>query len=314
MVTTLASRHRSSSRSPLARFLAEHPGRDLDCRGLRLHYLDEGEGAPVVMLHGNPTWSFFYRGLVEALRPSHRVIVPDQIGCGLSEKPADSRYQYTLASRVHDLEHLLDQLGIQGNLTLILHDWGGMIGMTYAARHPERVARLVVLNTAAFHLPSGLRIPWALRICRTSRLGEVLVRKLNLFARGTSWIGCKRRILPRPIREAYVAPYDSWDHRIAIHRFVQDIPLHPGDPSYDLVSWVEQRLGELRRRPMLIVWGMKDFVFHRGILEEWQRRFPDAEVHRLEDAGHYVLEDDPEAVASLVHRFLASQPRSRAAD
>src|SRR3954447_4449252 len=121
----------------LFEFLSAHPGRDLDRGGLRLHYLDEGEGEPVVMVHGNPTWSFYYRRLVEALSPSHRVIVPDHIGCGLSDKPDDARYQYTLESRVDDLEGLLDHLGIKGDVTLVVHDWGGMIGFTYAARRPE---------------------------------------------------------------------------------------------------------------------------------------------------------------------------------
>ena len=147
----------------LEEFLSNHPGRDLvirtaekssqaeqtartrndqsDSRGLRLHYIDEGEGEPVVMLHGNPSWSFLYRNLIDSLRGSHRVIVPDHIGCGLSEKPDDSRYTYTLQSRMDDLEDLLDHLGLDRELTLVLHDWGGMIGMAYAARHPERIAR-----------------------------------------------------------------------------------------------------------------------------------------------------------------------------
>ena len=155
----------------LQKFLADHPGRDLDRDGLRLHYLDEGAGEPVVMVHGNPTWSFYYRNLVEALRGSYRVVVPDHIGCGLSDKPDDSRYDYTLASRVDDLERLLDHLGLDRGLTLVVHDWGGMIGMAYAARHPERIARLVVLNTAAFHKPPGKSFPWPLWICRDTPLG-----------------------------------------------------------------------------------------------------------------------------------------------
>src|SRR5262249_1134408 len=139
----------------LQQFLDDHPGRDLNRDGLRLHYIDEGAGDPVVMLHGNPTWSFYYRHLIDDLRGSHRVIVPDQIGFRLSDKPADSGYDYTLARRVEDLEALLDRLSLDRDLTLVLHDWGGIIGMTYAARNPERIARLVVCNTAAFHIPAG---------------------------------------------------------------------------------------------------------------------------------------------------------------
>jgi haloalkane dehalogenase len=295
----------------LRQFLAEHPGRDLDRGGLRLHIIDEGSGEPVVMLHGNPTWSFLFWHLIDDLRDSCRVIVPDQIGCGLSDKPDDSQYDYTLASRVDDLELLIDRLGLDRDLTLVMHDWGGIIGMTYAARHPERIARLVVCNTAAFHKPAGKTFPWALSLFRDSPLGGGLVRGLNLFVRGTTRIGCRSRRLSREVRDAYAAPYDSWAHRIAIHRFVQDIPLRAGDRSYELISWVESRLSLLQSIPMMIMWGMRDFVFDAPILDEWERRFPRAEVHRFARAGHLVLEDEREAVGSLVRTFLAAHPLIR---
>ena len=295
----------------LASFLAAHPGKDMDRAGLRLHYLDEGQGEPVVMVHGNPTWSYFFRHLVEALKSTHRVIVPDQIGCGLSDKPDDSRYAYTLASRVDDLEALLDHLGVDRDVTLVVHDWGGMIGMAYAARHPERISSIVVMNTAAFHMPAAKSFPWALWFCRDTPIGSWLVRGLNGFALGTALIGCTKRRMPRQIRQAYVAPYDSWEHRIAIHRFVQDIPLRPGDRSYELVSWVQERLERLAAVPMLIIWGMKDFVFDRHFLNEWVRRFPSARVHRFPDGGHYILEDEPEQIIPLVHDLLAAQATVR---
>jgi haloalkane dehalogenase len=263
------------------------------------------------MLHGNPSWSFYYRRLVEALRGSYRTIVPDHIGCGRSEKPDDARYDYTLARRVDDLEALLDHLGVEGGVTLVLHDWGGMIGMAYAARHPGRIARVVVLNTAAFHLPASKPLPWALRVCRDTPLGPVLVRGLNAFCRGAARVGCKRRPMPRGVRAAYLAPYDSWAHRIAVLRFVQDIPLGPGDRGFDLVTEVQSRLHELAGVPMLIAWGMKDFVFDAHFLDEWVRRFPAAEVHRFDEAGHYVLEDEAERIIPLVRAFLAAHPVAR---
>jgi cis-3-alkyl-4-acyloxetan-2-one decarboxylase len=288
----------------LQSFLANHPGRDLDRGGLRLHYIDEGSGDPVVMVHGNPTWSFLYRGLIDELRKSRRVIVPDHIGCGLSDKPDDSQYSYTLASRVDDLEFLLDQLGIDRDITLVMHDWGGMIGMAFAARHQERIVRLVVSNTAAFHKPATKRLPPELAICRDSAVGAFLVRRFNAFCLGTAMIGCKRRRMTRDLRAAYVAPYDSWNHRIAILRFVQDIPLRPGDPSYELVNLTEERLHLLAEIPMLILWGMKDFVFDHYFLEEWLHRFPRAQVQRFPDAGHYLYEDEAEAINDLVRAFL----------
>jgi pimeloyl-ACP methyl ester carboxylesterase len=189
-----------------------------------------------------------------------------------------------------------------------VHDWGGMIGMAYAARHPERIARLVVSNTAAFHKPATKPMPRALAICRDSRLGAFLVRGLNAFSLGTAAIGCKRQAMTPELRRAYVAPYDSWSHRIAILRFVQDIPLHPGDRAYDLVSAVQDRLPLLRSVPMLVLWGMKDFVFDVHFLDEWVRHFPEAQVHRFPRAGHYLFEDEADALSGLVPAFLAARP------
>ena len=279
-------------------------GRLLTRNGLRYHYLDEGAGDPVVMVHGNPTWSFYYRNLVLALRDTHRCIVPDHIGCGRSDKPDDSRYDYTLRSRADDLEALLDHLGVRENVTLVLHDWGGMIGMTYATPHPERIKRLVLFNTAAFPLPAAKRFPPALTLCRTPLLGALLVRGLNAFCRAAAYVGCKRRPMPPDVRAGYLAPYDSWANRIAVHRFVQDIPLRPGDRAYDLLREVEAGLNRFQNVPTLICWGEQDFVFDRHFLAEWERRLPRAEVHRFADAGHYVLEDCPDEIVPLVREFL----------
>jgi haloalkane dehalogenase len=150
-----------------------------------------------------------------------------------------------------------------------------------------------------------------LSLFRAGALGGWLVRGLNLFVRGTACIGCGERRLSRAERDAYAVPYDSWAHRIAIHRFVQDIPLRPGDRSYELVSWVEDRLDLLKAVPMLIVWGMKDFVFDAPVLDEWVRRFPAADVHRFPRAGHLVFEDQREAINGLVQSFLMAHPLIR---
>ena len=281
--------------------------RFLDLDGLRYHYLDEGRGDPIVMLHGNPSWSYYFRHLVAALAPAYRVIVPDHIGCGLSDKPDDSRYEYTLERRWRDVERLLEHLGVEREITLVLHDWGGMIGMAFAAHHPERIARLVFLNTAAFHLPAAKRLPLSLRLAR-GPLGALLVRGLNAFSRGAARYCCTRRPMAPEVRAQYLAPYDSWRNRIAVHRFVQDIPLRPGDRGYDLVSFVEARLDRFRETPILICWGARDFVFDGSFLAEWQRRFPHAEVHRFADCGHYVLEDAHEEIVPLVRTFLARHP------
>lgn len=282
----------------------------LDIHGFRLHTIDEGAGDPVVMLHGNPTWSFYYRNLAASLRDDYRVIVPDHIGCGLSDKPDAAQYPYTLERRVQDLDALLEQLGVRENVTLVLHDWGGMIGMAWAHRRPERVKRLVILNTAAFFMPRGKRFPWSLYLCRHRLIGPFLVRGLNAFSRAAVRWCATRRPLPPDVRAAYLAPYDSWRNRVAVLRFVQDIPLRAGDSGYDLVSEVQDNLERFRDLPMLICWGEKDFVFDRHFLEEWRRRFPSAEVHAFADAGHFVLEDASEEIIGLVRDFLQRHPLS----
>ncbi len=275
--------------------------------GLRQHYLDEGTGDPVLMLHGNPSWSYYYRHLIRSLRGSHRCIVPDHIGMGWSDKPPPSRYNYHLSQRVDDLDALLQHLGNPSKLTLVLHDWGGMIGMAWACRHPQLVKRLVILNTAAFPNPKGRRLPWALRLGRDSRLGAWLILKHNAFARGAARFGVVRAMDP-VIRSAYLAPYDTPEHRISTLYFVKDIPLAPTDRGFDLVQSVDAQLGQFANRPALICWGLRDFVFDRHFLRVWQEKLPTAQTHAFADAGHYVLEDAHERIVPLVKDFLERHP------
>ncbi|MEA3362280.1 MAG: alpha/beta fold hydrolase [Thermodesulfobacteriota bacterium] len=294
--------------SPL--FKSEYPFKSnyFDLDGLKYHYLDEGQGDPVVMLHGNPSWSFYYRNLVRELRSDYHVIVPDHIGCGLSDKPADSQYSFTLEQRVDDLDALLHYLNLKKKITLVVHDWGGMIGMAWASRHPERIARLVILNTAAFHLPASKKFPLALKICRNTQLGAFLVQGFNLFARGAAWVGCQRKRMSSELRKIYCSPYDNWQHRVATLRFVQDIPLQPEDPGYDLISQVEAGLAGFRDLPICICWGEKDFVFDLNFLAEWKKHFSHAEVHSFADCGHYILEDAREDVLPIIRNFLQDNP------
>ena len=279
----------------------------LDVDGHRMHYVDEGEGEVVLMLHGNPSWSFLYRDLIGELQRDHRTVAPDHIGCGLSDKPGDDAYDYTLASRVSDVSRLVEELDVR-DITLVVHDWGGMIGMAWATRHADRVARLVVLNTAAFPLPAGTRIPGALALARAPGLGALLVRGANAFSRGAVRRCVTRQPMSDEVAAGYLEPYDSWAHRIAVHRFVQDIPLAAGDRAYAIVQRTADELERLADTPLMICWGMKDFVFDWHFLDEWQRRFPTAEVHRFPDCGHYVLEDAGEEIVPLVRRFLEAHP------
>ena len=277
--------------------------------GLSMNYLDEGphDGEVVVMLHGNPSWSYYWRTLVAGLSDKYRCIVPDHIGMGLSDKPDDSRYEYTLQSRVDDVAALLRHLGITGPVTLAVHDWGGMIGFGWALSHAAQVKRLVITNTAAFPMPATKKMPWQIALGRDWMIGEWIIRGFNAFSAGASWIGVERR-MPAEVRRAYVSPYDTWANRIATIRFMQDIPLGPQDKAWSLLEAAGKALPSFADRPAFLGWGLKDFVFDKHFLDGFRAALPNAEVHAYEDAGHYVLEDKHEILVPLIRDFLDRHP------
>src|SRR5687768_8357170 len=277
--------------------------------GLSMSYLDEGprEGEVVVMLHGNPSWSYYWRNLVSGLSDKYRCVVPDHIGMGHSDKPGDRDYDYTLQSRIDDVAAMLNHLGITGPVTLAVHDWGGMIGFGWALTHAAQVKRLVITNTAAFPLPVAKKMPWQLSLGRDSKFGAFIIRAFNAFSSGASYQGVERK-MPDEVRRAYVSPYSSWANRIATLRFMQDIPLHPGDKAWALVEAVGQRLPQFADRPAFIGWGLKDFVFDKHFLAGFRKALPNAQVTAYEDAGHYVLEDKQAELVPAIRNFLDQNP------
>jgi haloalkane dehalogenase len=171
------------------------------------------------------------------------------------------------------------------------------------------VKRFVVLNTAGFGLPQGRKLPWQIGVVRYAPYFPLPVRAFNAFSRGANLMCSTRpgRMTPL-IKDAYLAPYDSWKNRIAVQRFVEDIPLAPGDRSWPIVNEVSEKLEQFRSVPMLICWGRKDFVFDDAFLAEWRKRLPEAKVHVFEDAGHYVLEDAHEEISGLMREFFSKNP------
>ena len=268
-----------------------------------MHYVDEGTGDPLLFVHGNPTWSFAWRRFVSDLSHDWRTIAVDHIGCGLSDKPQD--YAYRLEQHVANLVRLIDDLDLQ-RITLVAHDWGGAIGMGAAVRRPERFSRFVLCNTAAFR---SRRMPWRIAVCRLPVLGAWGVRGMNLFARMAQTMAVEHheRITPA-IRAGYLSPYGNWADRVAIHRFVQDIPMRPAHPSYQTLVDIESGLPQFAKHPMLLIWGEKDWCFTPHFREEFQQRFPQAEVLKLDDAGHYVFEDAHERMIPRMREFLAQHP------
>lgn len=292
--------------------------------GIAMSFLDEGptavddgrEPEVVVMLHGNPSWSYYWRKLVLGLSDRYRCIVPDHVGMGFSDKPGDGAaanpgYRYTLQSRVDDVERLLQHLGINGPVTLAVHDWGGAIGFGWGLKHSAQIRRLVITNTAAFPLPAGKPLPKRLRLGRDSALGTALIRGLNAFAAGAARLGVSKP-MAGDVRRAYLAPYDSWTNRIATSRFVQDIPLGEGDAAWPLVQAMGEKLPEYADRPVFIGWGLRDFVFDHHFLAGFTAALPGAKVHAFADAGHYVLEDQSDVLVPAIREFLDTHPMAPA--
>jgi cis-3-alkyl-4-acyloxetan-2-one decarboxylase len=282
-------------------FATEYPFQShfLEIDGLRYHYLDEGQGQPLLMVHGNPTWSFAWRRLIMDLARNYRVLAVDHIGCGFSDKPQD--YPYILSRHIANLSRFVTELDLR-KISLFAHDWGGAIGMGVADELPDRFERFVLFNTAAFR---SKRIPWRISICRIPVLGALAVRGLNAFSRAALFMAvAKHERMTEDVESGYLAPYDNWHNRVAVLRFVQDIPLSPRHRSYPALISVEEGLARFRNSPMLLVWGEKDWCFTTAFLDEFQRRFPQAETLRIADAGHYVFEDAHEQIIPRVREFL----------
>ena len=270
-----------------------------DLNPYKLHYLDEGEGEVLLFLHGNPTWSFYYRNLIQNFQGRYRCVAPDHIGCGFSDKPQD--YDYTLSTHIDNLENLVDFLGLK-NITLVVHDWGGAIGMGLAVRKPELIKRLVLFNTASF---LSTDIPLRIGLCRMPLLGTILIRYLNLFVRGVLRFGLKRRKrLKKNVRAGYLAPYDTFENRIANLKFVQDIPMEQAVPSYSVIQCIERNLKQFDGYPILIIWGSEDFCFNVKFLNKWREIFPRAEVREVYNAGHLVVEDASDEIIPWIEGFL----------
>jgi cis-3-alkyl-4-acyloxetan-2-one decarboxylase len=275
---------------------------------LRMAYRSEGTGDPIVCVHGNPTYSYYFRSIFENLSQQYRVVAPDHIGCGDSDKPTLAQYSFRLQDRIDDLEALLNHLTINERVTLVLHDWGGMIGLGWAARHPGRVKRIIAINTGCTRLPAAKPFPWSLWLGRNTALGAWLILNRNYFVKKAAEWCVARRPLPPEVRAQYFRPYPTPASRLSVLKFVQTIPLRPTDEGMDIVEQVEASLTQYANIPTLLLWGLKDYVFDRHFYEEWRRRFPHAEAHAWPDCSHYLLEDAGAEAIMRMARFLSERP------
>ena len=284
---------------------------------VRLHYIDEGprgvspelaphqpnsdrsdtsgvqhQASSILCVHGNPTWSFYYRSIVDRFSATNRVVAVDHIGCGMSDKPP--QYAYTLQQHTDNLVALIDAIDMQ-RIVMVVHDWGGAIGLGAALRRLDRMAGLVVLNTGAFPPPY---VPLRIAACRLPWIGSFAMRHLNAFARAATVMAIDR--LPRletNVRDGLLAPYDTAAHRVGIDGFVKDIPMSKTHPTFATLKKLESDLPKLGRLPIRLVWGMKDWCFTPECLRRFKEAWPNASVRELRDVGHYVMEEAAEEVA-----------------
>jgi cis-3-alkyl-4-acyloxetan-2-one decarboxylase len=289
-----------------------------------MHYLDEGpvnsdadeSRECLLFVHGNPTWSFHWRRLVESLRLRFRCVAPDHLGCGLSDKP---QRLLTLNDHIANLCELVEKLSLE-RITLVAQDWGGAIGLGAMLRMAERrpsgrcPERIVLFNTGAF---PPRYIPWRIRACRLPVIGRLAVQGANLFSRAALRMTLARRSRLEPaVAAGYLAPYDSWANRLAVYGFVKDIPtprrrVRRGGlestsrrDAATVLAEIERKLPTFADRPICLVWGMRDWCFRPDCLERFLEAWPVADVHRLADVGHWVVEDAPEEALAIVENFL----------
>jgi len=266
-----------------------------------MSYLDEGPRSEeaVLMVHGNPTWSFFYRNVVLALRGKMRCIVPDHLGCGLADKP--QAYDYTLSNHIKNLSGLIESLQLK-KIHLIVHDWGGPIGLGTMLPQGDKLGRVVILNTAAF---ADTVIPPSIRFCRIPLIGEIAVRGFNGFAWPATWMAVTKP-LSKPVKDGFIFPYNSWNNRIATHRFVRDIPRNIGKPNDRALAAIENALPLLQKKSVRILWGGEDFCFKQHYFERWKKILPGVQANYLNAAGHYLLEDAQDYCVNEISKHLSA--------
>ena len=216
-------------------------------------------------------------------------------GCGLSSKPQD--YQYTLKNHVDNVCALVDKLNLT-NITLVVHDWGGAIGMGLATRYPEKIKKMVVMNTAAFR---SIEIPTRINILRNP-MGEWFIRAFNGFAGPATFMASKKGLSPL-VKKGFILPYHDFDSRIATAKFVQDIPMSENHPTYKTLKDIEEKLPNIKA-PVLLLWGEKDFCFTMNFQKRWLDIFPNAKAVTYPNAGHYLIEDEKSAVQNEIEKFL----------
>jgi len=251
-----------------------------------MRYVDHGPvgGAPVLLLHGNPSWSFLWRKLIAPLAErGFRVIAPDHLGMGLSARP---QTMLRLEDRIQTINELVDALSLS-SFHLGVHDWGGAIGLGLATRMPQRINHILVTNTGAF---LSENIPLRIALCRVPVLGRFITQYGNGFAWPATWMAVEKSLSP-VVKKGFLHPYHSAASRRAIADFVLDIPMEENHPTRIVLAEIENQLGKLKEKKIMLFWGMKDFCFDETFYTRFAQTFPAAQKVLFPKAGHYLLED-----------------------
>lgn len=259
----------------------------------RVHYLDEGQGAPVVMLHGTPSWSFLYRHYLRTLSSDYRCIIPDQLGFGLSEKPSD--FAYTPQAHAEVFAAFIEQLDLP-RFTLVVHDFGGPIGLAYTLAHPQKIRALVISNT---WLWANREMPVRMASCiARSPLGRWLYLQKNISVTGLLRYAGFDKTPARAVYEHYLQPLANPAERLGSWGFAKALA---GENTWYEQLWQQRHV--LQDIPTLLLWGVRDKLISRAALARWQDALPEADVVKLE-VGHFLQEDAPEASSQAVKRFI----------
>ena len=262
----------------------------------KMHYLDEGKGDPVVMLHGNPTWSFLYRHLVSGLSNSYRCIAVDYIGFGLSDKPKN--WSYLPQDHAKNVEILMEKLGLK-DITLIVQDWGGPIGISYAISHPDNVKQLVIMNTWAWSVSDDFHFRWFSRFLG-GMFGKLLITRFKFFERTIMKAFNKNRSkFTKSIHQHYLRPFSNSKERKGVWMFPREIT-----GSSDWLQGLWSQRAKIKDKPALLIWGMKDVAFREMELKIWEDMFSHSKTVKLEGVGHYVPEETGSELIPIIKEFL----------
>lgn len=292
----MTDRSRAQPTAPdwVPRDLFPFASRFLAVDGHDVHYVDEGDGPPLLLLHGNPTWSFLYRNVIARLRRRFRCVAPDYPGFGLSRAAAG--YDFLPASHARVVEAFVHALDLSG-FAVMVQDWGGPIGLRLAARRAEAVRGLVIGNTWAWPIQGDPHFERFSRLMGGA-VGRFAIRRLNAFVNVMIPVGVRRGRLPRRVMAAYRRPFPTADARLPTHVFPREIR---GSGAF--LAEVEAGLAALAGKPALVLWGDRDVAFRDRERERFEREFPHHRTVVLAGAGHFIQEDAPAQIAGAVESW-----------